>query len=356
MKTIGVKSMISIGEQETACLRMESDNHNFLLESGLVSGNSHAVAYATVSYICMWLKHYYKLEWITGVLSNSTKDDFKEFYAQWNKYITKPDINKSKGYYVIEKINDEEKSVMPFSFINGLGDKAVDAIVEKQPFQSIQDFVERVDLRKVNKTAILSLILSGTFDSINSSELSKEEFRKKAIQDFYDVRKKAKKPSKKELEEQEVIIKEVRSLTRGQMLMKEVSLLNLTAFDYHDFYKKDMTKTAFQKYGMEAMSPKQAAAMDNGATVLVGGAIESIKFFPINNGTMRGQEIGKLTIINKDEKISVTVFPDQLKRDNNGKNAIRDLQEYTPVIVKGKIKKDPKYGTSITYEKMDILA
>lgn len=351
-----IKNIKLVGKEETSCLRMAGDQHNFILSSGIVSGNSHAVAYATVSYICMWLKYYYKLEWITGVLSNADKDDFKQFYSEWNKYITKPDINKSKGYYVIEKVGEEEKSVMPFSFINGLGDKAVEAIVEKQPYRNFQDFVERVDMRKVNKTAIMSLILSGTFDPLNNEGISKEEYRKKIAKDFYDLRRKIKKPSKKEAEEQEAILKEIVNLTRGQMLMKEVSLLNLTAFDYHEFYKKDMTKTAFQKYGMEAMTPKQAASMDSGSSVVVGGAIESIKIFPIMNGKSRGQDMARLTLINKDEKIAVTVFADYLVRDSNGRNAIRDLQEYTPVIVKGKLQVSEKYGASITYEKMDILA
>lgn len=305
---------------------------------------SHAIAYSTVSYICMWLKHYYKIEWITGVLSNSSKDDFKEFYAQWHKYINKPDINKSKMDYVIESVDGKERCIMPISFIEGIGDAAVTTIVNLQPYTSFQDFFTRIDKRKVNKKATLHLILSGAFDSLRTDlNQSFADYRRELIKEFYGLKNKVKKPSKKEVEEQREHLAEVEAMKPGKFLMEEVKLLNLTAFNYYEFYKEYMTRYS-------AVTPKQAKTMDHDSIVWVGGAVESIMFFPIKNGKNRGKDMARIKIINEDATISITVFSNYLERDVEGKNLIRDLQEYTPIIIRGKVQRDEKYGVSLQFE------
>lgn len=360
---------------------------------------SHAIAYSTVSYYCMWLKHYYEIEWITAVLSGSSKDDFKEFYSQWYDKVLKPDINKSKKDYIIETVGDTDKCIMPFSFINGVGDKAVQSIVSCQPFASFEDFFQRVDKRRVNKTSIINLIMSGTFDSLKDSicqdkitkmeeqtssikekitegKISPEErvdlieegkglksqieklkdlpiadYRKMLIKDFFDLKAKQKKPSKKERLEIDAFMEELEEMNRGHFLMKEVSLLNLTAFNYYEFYKDHMTRGALAKFGKEAITPEQALKAKDRTKVVVGGAIESIKVFPIKNGKNRGKNMAKLTLINKDSKIGITVFSNKLETDSSGRNMIRDLEEFTPVIIEGTIQRDPKWGTSILFNK-----
>lgn len=57
-----------------------------------------------------------------------------------------------------------------------------------------------------------------------------------------------------------------------------------------------------------------------------------------------------MKLINEDTTIKITVFSNYLERDADGKNLIRDLQEFTPIIIKGKIQRDEKYGTSIIFE------
>lgn len=314
---------------------------------------SHAIAYSTVSYICMWLKHYYKIEWITGVLSNSSKDDFKAFYAQWHEYIQKPDINTSKLDYVIENVEGKEKCIMPFSFIDGVGDAAVQSIVNMQPYTSFEDFFSRVDKRKVNKKSALHLILSGSFDSLKLTGLEEQsiaDYRKALIHKFYELKNKVKKPSAKERTEQQEHLQIVDSMNRGKFLMEEVKLLSLTAFNYYEFYKEYMTSGSRKAFGMEAITPKNAKKTDHGSIIVVGGAVESIKFFPIKNGKSRGKDMAKIRLINEDAWIDITVFSNYLERDADGKNLIRDLQEFTPMLFKGKIQKDEKYGTSLLFE------
>jgi DNA polymerase-3 subunit alpha len=56
------------------------------------------------------------------------------------------------------------------SAVKGLGESAVEAILsarEERPFGSVRDFLSRVDLRRVNKRAIESLVKSGALDSLD---------------------------------------------------------------------------------------------------------------------------------------------------------------------------------------------
>ena len=52
--------------------------------------------------------------------------------------------------------------------MKGVGDKAVEDIVEKQPYNSFADFMERKDSRKVNKRVVTALIEAGAFDCFTS--------------------------------------------------------------------------------------------------------------------------------------------------------------------------------------------
>ncbi|MCK7511452.1 MAG: hypothetical protein MZV70_50305 [Desulfobacterales bacterium] len=55
-----------------------------------------------------------------------------------------------------------------------MGEGAIDAIVEarqERPFASLFDFCERVDLKKVNKRVVESLIKCGAFDTTGAAAL-----------------------------------------------------------------------------------------------------------------------------------------------------------------------------------------
>ena len=60
--------------------------------------------------------------------------------------------------------------------VRGVGQKAVDSIIHERqkrgPYRSIFDFCERVDLRRVNKRVIESLIKCGAFDSTGATRSS----------------------------------------------------------------------------------------------------------------------------------------------------------------------------------------
>jgi DNA polymerase-3 subunit alpha len=77
-----------------------------------------------------------------------------------------PDINASSSTFTVH-----DKAIrFGLGAVKGVGGAAIDAILEtrqEQPFASLHDFCERVDLRKVNKKVIEALIKCGAFDTLH---------------------------------------------------------------------------------------------------------------------------------------------------------------------------------------------
>lgn len=314
---------------------------------------SHAAAYACVSYLCMWFKMHYPAEWYSAVLSGADKDDFKVLYPKWKDYIKKPDINLSKDSFVIDA---ENKVVMPLNAINGVGVKAVENIIKNQPYATFADFHNKIDKRQVNKATTISLIFSGVFDSMKPADCSENKWRKMLILEFLKLKYIVKKPSKAEKEQDDQFIKDVANMNRGAMLMKEISLLNFTAFNYFEYYKDKMTDGARQKFGYEAITPGKVAEYPDSSIVVVGGSIEEITIAPVKNPKSKifGQEMARIKLGNAGETIEVVLFPRQLQDDDKAGGMIRQLQEYTPIVIKGRVSRFGG-GLSLTYEAGWIL-
>lgn len=132
---------------------------------------SHSDSYAYISYSCAWLFYHYPVQWACAVLeneSNSTAEDKQKAISLARSLgfsVQLPDINKSrKEWYIL----DDNTIVCPLSFIQAVGEKAVESIVPLQPFKNIEELIynDNMDYRKVNKKVISSLALSGALDSL----------------------------------------------------------------------------------------------------------------------------------------------------------------------------------------------
>ena len=139
---------------------------------------SHAAAYALISYRTAYLKYHYPVEFYTAIISSASGDTEKmAFYLEHAKNdkikILPPRINESKKGFSYSK--DNEKNIIRFGFsgIKSIGDAAIDEILNNRPFKSYQDFINRVDLSKVNKRVSKHLISCGAFDGLlhNRAEL-----------------------------------------------------------------------------------------------------------------------------------------------------------------------------------------
>ncbi len=143
---------------------------------------SHAAAYALISYRTAYLKHYYPVEFYAATISSSVGNPDKlAFYLDAARKegieILHPDINGSREpFAVVEEIgkDGEKRRVIGvgLSGIKNVGDQAVKTIMENRPYKDYQDFVNKVDLSKVNKRVCHSLISVGCFDELGINRAS----------------------------------------------------------------------------------------------------------------------------------------------------------------------------------------
>jgi DNA polymerase-3 subunit alpha len=132
---------------------------------------SHSAAYSVVAYQTAYLKANYPAEYMAAVLTHNMNSIekisfFMDECRRQDIQVLGPDINESGIYF---DVNKEGAIRFGLAAIKGTGEAAVDAIIEERnangPFPDIFDFVQRVNLRSVNKKTFESLAQSGGFDT-----------------------------------------------------------------------------------------------------------------------------------------------------------------------------------------------
>ncbi len=131
---------------------------------------SHSAAYALIAYQTAYLKAHYPVEFMAALLTEDMENTDKVIknigeVRAMGVEVLPPDINASARSFTVSE------GVMRFGLgaVKGVGAAALDSIQEvrkEKPFASMQDFCERVDLRKVNKKVVEALIKCGAFDSL----------------------------------------------------------------------------------------------------------------------------------------------------------------------------------------------
>jgi DNA polymerase III alpha subunit len=128
----------------------------------------HAVEYAWITYACMFLKHFYPLEWWAAILTNAKETEISgELWRYVKDRVLPPDINLSSDMMVIDYRSNKIRSKL--GVIRGLGEKTTDPIVNGRPYNDIQDFVNK----EVSGPALShKLIHVGVLDSLFPPNMS----------------------------------------------------------------------------------------------------------------------------------------------------------------------------------------
>jgi DNA polymerase-3 subunit alpha len=134
---------------------------------------SHSAAYALVAYQTAYLKAHYPVEFMAALLTEDMENTDKVIknmseVRSMGVEVKPPDINASERTFTVA----EETMRFGLGAVKGVGTAAIEAILQARrdkPFASLQDFCERVDLRKVNKKVIEALIKCGAFDTLGGA-------------------------------------------------------------------------------------------------------------------------------------------------------------------------------------------
>ena len=221
--------------------------------SGYGFNKAHAVEYSLMTYMSAWLELYYPSHWLAAVMT--VKMDKKEKVAQGLADIKSngfefnpPDINKSELIFTAHN----NKITFPLSVINGVGDKAVQVILEeraKEPFTSLEDILSRIPKRQLNAKVMKGLIFAGAFDSL---------YPVASRQDIYNMYMNLKGVTKKEAEK------------LYEMEWNDTIKAN---------YEKDLLGVYISCHPLQKFHFRNWQEYNEGGKALVGGIVTKVKSF-----------------------------------------------------------------------------
>lgn len=130
---------------------------------------SHAAAYGYLSYVTAYLKANYPSEWMAALMTCDRDDLSKvaKFIREAQSLgiqMLPPDLNESTHTF-----KATERGIrFAMTGVKGVGEGVVEAILQERqrggPFQGLYEFFKRIDLKKVGKKVVESLVEAGTFD------------------------------------------------------------------------------------------------------------------------------------------------------------------------------------------------
>ena len=145
--------------------------------AGYGFNKSHSAAYAMITYQTAYLKAHYPSEFMAAQLTCETgnPDKITAYISECRNMglqILPPHVNESHESFHVAN----GKIVFGLGAIKNVGENAVNSILEARreggPFCGMYDFARRVDLRKVNKKVLESLIKCGAFDGMGPNRRS----------------------------------------------------------------------------------------------------------------------------------------------------------------------------------------
>ena len=291
---------------------------------------SHSAAYAYIAYQTAYLKTYYPVEFMAATLS-ADMDNTDKIVKSINECremgisILPPDINQSwQEFKVIG-------SSIRFGLeaVKGVGASAIESIIESRnaegPFTSIENFLQRVDSRRVNKKVIESLIKAGAFDSSDISRAGAMELMGKILNG--NSRAKA-------LGQQSIFGGASEETAGSNREWDEFELLKYEK-EALGFYITGHPLTKYSRQ-LEKINVKKTSELENipdGEEIQIGGILRNIKKIQTRSKT---EIMAYCTIEDADGSVEMLVFP-QLYRAS-----IPILQKDTLLLIKGTVDKTEK--------------
>ena len=165
-KEQGISGAIAKGVSEAAAQSIYDEIVDF---ANYAFNKSHAVCYAVVAYQTAYLKCHYPRQYMaalmTSVLDSAVK--ISTYIAECKELgipLLSPDINHSEDQFSVE----EGGIRFGLGAVKNIGRGLIRSVSQKRreggPFQSLQDFLERMDEGELNKRAVENLIRCGAMD------------------------------------------------------------------------------------------------------------------------------------------------------------------------------------------------
>ena len=140
--------------------------------AGYGFNKSHSAGYALIAYQTAYLKAHYAAEFMAATLSSEMGNSDRvviliEECRRLDLQVAPPDLNESE-----EKFTVGDRGVIRFGLgaVKNVGHSAIQAVIEARraggAFESLTDFLERTDLKSVNRRVVESLVAAGACDGL----------------------------------------------------------------------------------------------------------------------------------------------------------------------------------------------
>ena len=270
---------------------------------------SHSYGYGLIAYQTAYLKANYAKEYFAALLTSaSDHDGVAKFLYECRPHgitVTVPNINEAFSSFVPAK--DRDEIIFGLESVRNVGEAVVEKIVAERkdnPYQSFQDFCERIDSTVLNKRIIESLIKAGAFDSFGYP-------RRGLLIIFEKIIKKIQRQRKKETDGamdlfssagikvvDETPVPDI-EFDKVEKLAEERNMLGLYVSDHPlNGVEKDLRSQCDVSVG-------EIADLQDSDTFTVGGVLTNVEV----KRTKRGQQMVVCRIEDLDDSIEAVIFP-----------------------------------------------
>ena len=336
----GVKGCIANGIDEKTANHIYDEMIDF---AKYAFNKSHAAAYAVVSYQTAYLKYYYPKEFMAALMSSvmDNVSKFSEYILTCRRMmgiaILPPDINEGESGFSVSG----DGIRYGLSAIKSVGRPVVDAILEERKkngiFSSMEDFINRMTNKEVNRRTIENFIKSGAMDSLPGTRRQKVAVAPVLLDNKARERKNAWEGqmslfdlvSEEDKKEFQVSFPDVGEYSKEELLAFEKDILGVYISghpldDYEGLWRKNISATAADFIVDEET---EEAAVKDGMKVVVGGLVTG----KVVKTTRSNQLMAFITLEDLMGSVEVIVFPKNYEAD-------RDLlTEDSKIFIKGRV-------------------
>jgi DNA polymerase III subunit alpha len=259
---------------------------------------SHGVAYSMITYLTVWLETHYAEHWKSAIMTTKMgeQDKIAQVFSEIKRegfQFQAPDINKSDVIFTA----NSGKIVFPLGTIKGVGDTAVTELMAHKPFSSLEDLMERCNLRVVSARAMKPLILAGAFD-----EMYPDMNRAQILAHYYELKK-----------DKKATIQEWKEAEWNETIQAE--------------YEKDLLGVYISAHPLEKYHFRNWSEYQDGEkNALVGGIVTKVKTFK----DKKGNRMAFVTVDTLEGSRELVVFANVFSKFGNL------LKENTAIMAEGK--------------------
>ena len=289
---------------------------------------SHSAAYALLAYQTAYLKTHYPVEFMAALLTSEAQnaDKIVKYISECREMkveILPPDINESFKQFA----GSGNQIRFGLTAVKNVGDAAIDIILAERErngkFESLYDFCRRVDLRKVNRRVVESLVKCGAFDFSKAHRSQMLTILGDILEQSQFIQRKKGEPQLSMLvdpsKERKEDYPDIDEFPENQLITFEKETIGF----YISRHPLSRYQEEIKKY--TPLDTSVLPRLQNGAEVKICGLVSALKEIM----TKKGDRMAFLTLEDMKGFVEVILFPEVFKA------ALPFLRSGDPLIIKG---------------------